>query len=213
MDDPAPPVPTVIHGLIALNVLVYAIWHTWGLDHPGFMLDQFVVSLDAVLAGRVWTLLTSAVSHVDAMHLLINLIALWVFGVPVARVLGTGRFLAVYVGGAMTASLAHMAWNLVSGDGAGALGASGAIAAFAVIFALWFPRATMLVMFIVPMPAWMAAVLFLALDVLGVFGTEVALLAEGQDAGVAHAAHLGGALVGLVAGLALRPRAEARPAA
>lgn len=202
MAEGDPGVPGVVLGLMAVNVGVFALWHTWGLDHPGAMLDHFVVSLDAVRAGRVWTLLTSEVSHVDATHLLVNLIALWAFGTPVARVMGPHRFMALYAAGGFCASLGHVLWNLGSGDGAGALGASGAVGAVAIVFALWFPRATILLGFLIPMPAWVAAVAFVLLDLFGVFGAPVDLLADGQSTRVAHAAHLGGAAVGLVAGLA-----------
>ena len=188
--------------LIALNAAVYAAWQLWGLADPNqTMLAHFLVSPESVLSGRVWTLLTSAFSHVDPMHLLFNLIALYVFGRPVLLVLGSFRFTALYLAGGLAGSIGHVLFGLITGDGAAALGASGAVMAIAVPYGMWFPRQTLLINFFIPVPAWLAVLFFIGTDVLGLFGTSPFSMSDNP---VAHAAHLGGALVGL--GVAL-PRA------
>lgn len=155
----------------------------------GLMRDNFIVSLDAVTDGRVWTLLTSTISHIDPTHLFVNCLALWVFGVEVWRVVGTRGFLHVYVAGGIVASLGHVAYCALAGSSAGALGASGSVMAIAVIYAALFPKRTLLINFFLPVPAALAVAGYLVLDALGVFG--------GGDSRIAHAAHLGGALYGL----------------
>jgi len=186
------PVRTV-WGLITVNVLVFVAWHALGRAGFDFMAAHFMVSVESVTSLRLWTLLTSAFSHVDAGHLLFNMLALYVFGRPVAEALGARALLHLYVAGALVASLGHVLFGLVGGSPNPALGASGAVMAIAVVFAALFPRATLLVNFFVPLRAPVAVALYVAIDLFGLIGGF-----GGAGGGVAHAAHLGGALYGLV---------------
>lgn len=183
-----------VWGLIALNVAVFVLWHALGRGGVAFMAANFMVSVDSVASGRIWTLLTSAVSHVDAGHLLFNMIALYVFGRPVAEALGTRALLHLYVAGGLVASVGHVVFGLIGGSANPALGASGAVMAIAVVFAALFPRATLLVNFFIPLRAPIAVALYVAIDLFGLIGG----LGGGAGGGVAHAAHLGGAAYGLV---------------
>jgi membrane associated rhomboid family serine protease len=159
---------------------------------------HFLVSLEAMLGGRVWTLLTSAFSHQLPVHLGVNMFMLWMFGRDVHRVTGALGFLHLYVVGALLASLGHVAYSLLSGSPTPALGASGSVMAITVVFAALYPRRTLLVGFFIPVPASLAVVAFVVLDVMGVFG--------GTTDNVAHAAHLGGAAYGLLYWLVLLRR-------
>lgn len=191
----APPVSRpALWWLLGINFAVFALWHLWGIDHVETMRDNFLVSGRNIAEGRVWTVLTSAFSHVDAMHLLFNAYALYVFGRPVHDVAGPTRFVALYLAGGITGSIGHVIYGLVTADPVGALGASGAVMAIAMPFAWWFPRVTLILIF-VPLPARWAAALFVATDVAGLFG-HTPLGALGSN--IAHAAHLGGAAVGLL---------------
>ena len=69
------------------------------------------------------------------------------------------------------------------------LGASGAVATIVILFALNFPRATILMFFVIPMPAWVLGVLFVAGDMLGFFGIQTSREARN----VAYVIHLTGA--------------------
>lgn len=184
------PAPIALNALLVLNGLVFVAWWTIGDAWP--MERHFLVSGSLVARGHVWTLLTSALSHIDFGHLLFNMLALWLFGRIVERVIGSWSFVALYVVGGVTASLGHVAWGLVTGDPTPALGASGSVMAVAVCFAVLFPFQRLYLFFMVPMPAWFAVVLYVGLDLLGLF--------DGRSS-IAHAAHLGGALTGLVYGL------------
>ncbi|MEZ4239015.1 MAG: rhomboid family intramembrane serine protease [Myxococcota bacterium] len=178
-----------LFGLIAVNVLVFVAWQ---LSRGGPMLavmsDNFTVSLEAVVHGRVWTLLTSEFSHYATGHLFFNMFALWVFGRGAGEAIGWRNLLALYGLGAVAASVAHVGLQLVTGSPVPALGASGAVMAIAVVYALLFPNRTLLLNFFIPVPAWVAVTGYVVLDVLGVFGVS--------NDGVAHAAHLGGAALG-----------------
>ena len=95
-----------------------------GVDAAGCAVLPGTLWVDGVADGAWWQVLTSAFTHADLIHLGGNLLALWVLGPPLERVLGRLRFLAVYGLGAVGASAAVM-W--LGPPDSVALGASGAI--------------------------------------------------------------------------------------
>lgn len=180
-----------LYALIAINVLVFVAWtQSAGTSLEILMGRHFLVSAEALVDFRVWTLLTSEFSHVSANHLLFNMLGLWVFGKPVAESLGWRALLNLYLVGAVVASAGHVLFQLFTGDPSPALGASGAVMAIAVVFAALFPERTLLLFFVLPVPAAIAVGGFILLDVMGMFGAG--------RAGIANAAHLGGAAYGLL---------------
>lgn len=198
--------------LVAANVAVYVLWQLAPDAWLPTLARHFLVSSASL--GRPWTLVLAEFSHVDATHLLFNLIALFSFGSVLERAFGWRTLLALYFPGAIFASLGHVAFGLATGDPAPALGASGAVMAIAVAFAAVWPRARLLVMFFVPVPAGIAVAGFVLLDLLGVFGgapmVDRALSPGPAAVSIAHAAHLGGAAWGLAWWwFRLRPRSSA----
>lgn len=189
---PLPPTPLrALPTVVGLNVAVSGLW--WlcallGTDATAWAQANLVVSAEGMAQGRVWTLLTSAFSHYDPLHLLFNLYALGLFGTDVERVVGRRGFWHLYLAGGVAASLGHLAYGFVAGTTVGALGASGSVMAFAVVSALLFPNRMLLLFFFIPLPQIAAVGLFVILDVLGA-------LSPGEDV-LAHGAHLGGALYG-----------------
>ena len=105
--------PYVVYVLLAANVLVFVLWrHSEGRpSEQRWMIAHFTVSLRSLSAGRLHTLVTSAFSQQDVMHLLFNCLALHVFGSALCVYLGSARFLLVYFGGALTSSVAHVAYQ------------------------------------------------------------------------------------------------------
>jgi hypothetical protein len=75
-----------------------------------------------------------------------------------------------------------------------AIGASGAVVAVLVVFALHFPRQRLLLFFVVPIPAWAAVLLFVGLDLFGALGGRF----RGAESSVAYLVHLGGAFFGFL---------------
>lgn len=80
--------------------------------------------LPGVLDGAWWQVLTSAFTHANLIHLGFNMFVLWVLGPQLERVLGRGRFLALYLGSALAAS-AFVVW--LSAATTSTVGASGAV--------------------------------------------------------------------------------------
>ncbi len=180
-----------------INALVFLQWNfsRGPFSESQFMIDNFLISWTALTEGRVWTLLTSAFSHNAFFHLFFNMYVLLTFGAVVEMTLGRSRFLKLYLAAAVISSFCHAAVsNWIMGDPSiPALGASGAISAIVIIFALKFPKERILLFGLLPIPAFWGAVLFVGLDIWGVIAQ-----AGGGGLPIGHGAHLGGALTGLL---------------
>jgi membrane associated rhomboid family serine protease len=146
------------------------------------------------------TLLTSMFMHGGIMHLLGNMLFLWIFGDNVEDALGHLRYLIFYLVCGVLASLAHVAVTYAVGTGMRipSLGASGAISGVLAGYLLLFPfkRVTVILFrFLTQVPAWMAIGMWFVLQIISAVG----VLGEGpQAAGVAYGAHVGGFIAGLV---------------
>jgi membrane associated rhomboid family serine protease len=188
----------VVVPIAAINILVFLFLHLAPLDWAEAVWPHLAVSPGSVGSGRVWTLVTSGFTHLTVMHLLFNMMAFVSFGRMIEQVIGPMRLAGVYLAGVLAGSLAHVALGLLTGSAAPAIGASGATMAISVLFACIYPKLTVTVV-VIPMPAWLSVVLFIALDLFGVVGNSDAVdsVLTGGTARIAHAAHLGGAAVGL----------------
>lgn len=139
---------------------------------------------------RPWTLLTSMFVHNGFWHIFANMLTLYFFGRYVYVLVGEGKFIIVYFLGGILGGLLFL---LMSEQNTIAVGASGAIFAVAGTLTVMRPRLTVFVFPIpVPIPLWVA--------VIGGF------LILSFAPYVAWQAHLGGLVVGLVAGYIFRRR-------
>jgi membrane associated rhomboid family serine protease len=131
----------------------------------------------------------------DIMHLLMNMLALWVFGPMAEQRIGRRGLWWLYLAGGIAGAIGHLTIAAVQGSLAVPLvGASGACYALMVFAACAEPHAR-IVFVIVQMPLWGLAVL---LSAIGVYQQFVEL-AAGHGGGVSHSAHIGGALLGFAA--------------
>jgi rhomboid-like protein len=202
---------SVVNGIVAANVVVFLLWPVLPIE---VMAGHFLVSWSHLEAGRVWTLVTAVFSHNMMFHIFVNMIVLVSFGPSLERLMGPARFLVFYLLAGVVGSLAHavVSATLIGRPGQAALGASSAIAGVLLLFSLVFPRARVLFFFVVPVPAIVAALLFIGVDIWGL----VAQI-EGEGLPIGHGAHLGGAAAGIAwfiaRGRALRRRAGGLPSA
>ena len=136
-----------------------------------------------------WQLVSYSFLHGGILHLGVNMLALWMFGRDVERVLGSRRFLLNYLVSVVSAALLQLLVAFASATPYPTVGASGGVFGLLLAYGLFFPYRRLLLLFPpIPMPAWLFVSLYAALElVLGVTGTQ---------AGVAHFAHLGGMLGG-----------------
>jgi membrane associated rhomboid family serine protease len=161
----------------------------------GSVTDLFILDTDKVLQGQVWRLLTATFLHSQGwQHIVINMLILWWAGSEVEGIYGPREFLAFYLVAAVVSSAAFVGWDVAAhaaGAHGRALGASGAVTAVLVLFALHYPNRTIYLFMIIPVPALVLVIIYVALDVIGALGHR-----SGEH--IAFAAHLGGAAFGFL---------------
>ena len=217
--------PYVTYALIVLNVLVFVFLQGMGTN------ERFTYAFSTVpqeirtgtdVAGRVpvefggetetiplqptpgsvyLTLLTSLFMHGSLMHLLGNMLFLWIFGDNVEDDLSHGRFTAFYLVTGVLASLAHVVSTFVAGDNPfiPSLGASGAISGVMGAYLVLHPHRRVRVFIlrmVTDVPGYVAVGLWFVLQLISAFG----VIGQGPQSGggVAFMAHIGGFIAGVV---------------
>jgi len=188
--------PVVTYALIALNVLVFFIELNQGAP---FIRKWAVVphQLVANPSAEIPTIFTSMFMHAGWMHLLGNMLFLWIFGDNVEDRLGRAKFLIFYLVCGIVATLAQVAVSAESSSPN--LGASGAISGVLAGYLVLFPKGQIKVLMrggVVALPAMLVIGLWVVLQLISGIGS---FTHSAQTGGVAYMAHIGG----FVAGLAL----------
>ncbi|HWR64908.1 MAG TPA: rhomboid family intramembrane serine protease [Bellilinea sp.] len=204
-------VPVVTYALIAINVLVFlleltsgqAFIETWAFVPSRFLADP---------AADFPTIFTSMFMHGGWLHLLSNMLYLWIFGDNVEDRFGHVKFIIFYLACGVAAMFAQLAFSTTSS--VPNLGASGAIAGVLGAYLVMFPRGRVSVMMgrgVIPMSALIVIGLWFVLQVISGVGS---LGAAGDEGGVAYMAHIGGFVAGLALAYVLggSRRAPALPA-
>ena len=198
--NPSGITPLVTWGLILLNVLIHALVWTTATSDPALwrLYDAFaMIPLEVSHGQDLKTLATSTFLHAGWVHLAGNMLFLWIFGDNLEEAMGRIGFLLFYLACGVGANLCQWAAEPLSR--VPTIGASGAIAGVMGGYLLLFPRARVdvlvLLVRVVPVPAWAMLGLWLALQVASGLG------ANPLDGGVAYWAHAGGFAVGLALAL------------
>lgn len=139
---------------------------------------------------RLWQPVTSVFLHGGLQHFLGNMMFLWFFGSALAHAWRRREFLFYFLLCGVAASLCFYVFNVFRGASIKGLGASGAVFGLMIAYAMVFGERTILAFFLIPMKAKF----FVAIC----FAIEILLLVTGAEDGVAHIAHLGGAVCGAV---------------
>ena len=175
----------------------------YALLFNGSLIDRWAFRpRDILRRGEHWRMITAGFVHGSGSHLAFNAITLYFFGRPMEMLLGPGRFLLLYFGAELTAHGLSFVLHRNS-DTYGAVGASGAISGVVFGFCLFAPLQPLYLFFV---PVGIPAVLFaIGYVVVSMMAMQRARRA-GMMGGIAHEAHLGGALGGLVLTILLEPR-------
>jgi membrane associated rhomboid family serine protease len=175
--------------IILINVVVYFLQQV--LD-PHFVEDYLAASSDAIFRhGRVWELVTATFLHDphNVVHILMNMMFLWMAGREMESFYGTRDFVALYLGAAIVSTLGWTVLDTYSARPGVMIGASGAVLAVVVLYALYYPRREVLLFFILPVEMWLLVVIFLGYQVWE-------FIHPGVESKVAVASHCTGALYG-----------------
>jgi membrane associated rhomboid family serine protease len=188
--------PVVTYVLLALNALVFFLELSAGdafIQRWAFVPSRF---LDNPLADFP-TLFTSMFMHAGWVHLLGNMLYLWIFGDNVEDRLGHATFTVFYLLCGLGATFAQLAVSV--GSNIPNLGASGAIAGVLGAYLLMFPRGRVNVLMgraVVAMPALVVLGLWILLQIFSGVGTFTTS-EQTSGGGIAYMAHIGGFVTGI----------------
>lgn len=220
-------VPIVTYALIAINVVVWLLELGGGERFiNGYSAVPFEITNNTDLVGTqtveaggqripielyagpkpiYLTLLSSMFMHASWMHIIGNMVYLWIFGDNIEDRFGRVKFIAFYLICGLAASAAHIVFSADSVIPS--LGASGAIAGVLGSYLILFPRRQVRVLVarqIVKMPAFIVLGLWIALQIFSQIGVS-----GGQSSGVAYLAHIGGFVAGVILTYAFGARRKA----
>jgi len=201
--------PPVIKNLLIINAVIFLIQMlgekiaaSSGLTLSDILTKYFaLIPVGGFAAGTIgnqiiewsfypWQLITYQFLHGSFSHILFNMFSLWMFGIEVENYWGSKKFLIFYLTCGVVAGLCHMFISPLLGAGlAPTIGASGAIYGVLVAFALLFPNRLIFLYFFIPVKAKYLVTIMIVMEF---------MLIDYPKSSIAHLAHLGGALAGLV---------------
>jgi len=171
-----------VYWLIGINLLVFIAMYFMGLRQLTYYLSMIPA---LVLRGWVWTFVTYMFVHGGFSHILFNMLALFIFGIQVERYMGSREFLLFYfVTGTLAGVFSFIVYYLTGAYVVILMGASGAIFAVELAYAVFFPDSIIYLWGILPLRA--------PVMVLGFTALELASSVFGLSRGVAHLTHLAG---------------------
>jgi membrane associated rhomboid family serine protease len=191
------PVVTVL--LIAVNIIVFL--HEFWLDPYSFNRFIQLYSLRPAYF-HMENLFTHMFLHAGWLHVLGNMLFLWVFGDNVEDILGHGKFLLFYLACGVAAGLSQCLIDPASR--VPMLGASGAIAGVMGAYLVKFPRsevkmvAWFILIFTFDLPAWVMLIYWFGMQLFGGYGAIGEAAQNASQGGTAFFAHIGGFLTGIV---------------
>jgi membrane associated rhomboid family serine protease len=200
--------PYLNYSLIAINAIVFI----WEISVTGFfrnpvatetLFQNYGAVPESVLSGNIASVITSMFMHGGLLHIIGNMLFLFVFGDNLEDRFGRIKYLLMYIGWGFAAALMHSLYAVSAGGGeTPAVGASGAISGVMGAYLVMFPRAKVLTLIFaffittVRIPAIAFIPFWFILQVI------YALI--GVPGGVAYLAHIGGFIVGLGTGYVWR---------
>jgi membrane associated rhomboid family serine protease len=184
------PLSTAIKAIIGANVVMFFATTFFRTLVPILGL------VPALVVGRlwVWQVATYMFLHGGLFHILFNMLALWMFGTELERIWGTRYFLKFYFVSGIGAGVLTVLFSLMPFGFAQQLqqsiviGASGAVYALLLAYAIYFPDRPIYMYFVFPIPA---RIFVLIMGVIAFYSS----VAE-SGGGIASATHLGGLAVG-----------------
>ncbi|MBI2989445.1 MAG: rhomboid family intramembrane serine protease [Deltaproteobacteria bacterium] len=204
-DNPTVLWPLVTVALILVNTAVF--FYELSLE-PKF-LDALIYQMGMVPAALLqspipgsagyFTVLTSMFLHGGWMHIIGNMLYLWIFGNNIEDSMGHLRFIFFYLVTGLAAAAAHLAFNAAST--VPTIGASGAVSGVLGAYLVLFPHARVQTLVtlgffirIIYVPAWVLLIFWIGLQLLN----QALAPIDPAAGGVAYAAHIGGFAAGLV---------------
>jgi membrane associated rhomboid family serine protease len=192
--------PPVIKNLLIINVAVFFVQILGSeiIISDNTALSQILIKYFALIPIGVfsdttfypWQLFTYQFMHGGFGHIFFNMFALWMFGMEIENMWGAKKFLTFYLLAGVVAGLCHLFISpLLGASPAPTIGASGAVYAVLIGFALFFPERYIFLYFLIPIKAKYLIGFLIVFEFLAI---------NSAHSNIAHLAHLGGALTGFL---------------
>ena len=175
----------VVFWLIGINVVIFLLAQILGpeIRHRMYMYLSMIPA--AVMSGWVWTFITYMFMHADFGHVFFNMFGLFIFGLQVENRMGSKEFLLYYlVTGALAGVFSFVMYYLTGNYVVFLVGASGALYAVQLAFAVFNPHAVIYIWGILPLRAPVMVLVFTVLSLM--------FIVTGRGGNVAHLTHLAG---------------------
>lgn len=183
--SPSGTMPRAIKILLIANVSAFLLDYLTG---GRYIREWFALDPNRVLHDmQVWRLgsyLFVHEIHSNFFHLILNMLLLWMFGSPVAETLGERKFYWFYFSTGVFSGVCSLIFYTVTNNPTTIIGASGALFGVMVAFAVFFPTQQILILFLFPVQARYAVLIFSAVELLSITSND----------NIAHITHLGGAV-------------------
>jgi len=180
---------SIVAKLIAINVVIF-IADKFTNGH--WLMNSMAASPESLAKPWMcWQLLTYAFAHdwSSYSHIFWNMFGLYIFGRDVEGVYGRKEFLRMYLVVALLGGIVFAVRGMLFVEpdrwqSYSVVGASGAVMAVTLLFCLHFPKRTVLLMMVLPVPAWALGAMYILADLARIVGSS---------GGVAFDVHLAGA--------------------
>ncbi len=188
-------IPPAIKWLIGLNLIVFLLQNllpdSVGIDglslQTWFEVHGALMPMGSEFFYPYWQLITYQFMHAGIGHIFFNMLALWMFGSELEQIWGSVRFIVYYLLCGIGGGLLHIA----IGSAGATVGASGAIMGVLIAFGMTFPNRPILMFpFFIPIPAKYFVAMYALIDLVSA--------ASSTSDGIAHFAHIGGAVMGFL---------------
>ncbi len=180
-------IPMVVKNILIINVILFAaknfLPQTIDLDR---CLDLFPVNSKEFMPHQF---ITYMFMHADISHIFLNMLGVYMFGSILENVWGSKRFLNFYLFCGLGAAGLQLAISYFNNEYSILLGASGSLFGLLVAFAMMFPNTELQLYFVIPIKAKYLVIGYTLFELYnGFFAHD----------NVAHFAHLGGLVVGVI---------------
>ena len=175
-----------VYWLIGVNLLIFAAKQFMGVE-AGYYLTVYLSMIPAgvIRYKFIWTFVSYMFMHDGISHILFNMLALFIFGLPVEKQIGSKEFLLYYfVTGTLAGFFSFLIFFFTGNYGAVLMGASGAVYAVQLAYAVLYPNSIIYIWGILPLRAPEMVLGFTALSLIFMF--------TGAQRNVAHLTHLAG---------------------
>ncbi len=195
--------PLVSYSLILINIFIFVYELRLGLSAESLITHYGMIPAEIWAGKEYYTILSSMFLHAGWMHLIGNMLFLWIFADNIEAVIGSARFSLFYFIGGTVAALIHMLADPLSMIPS--VGASGAISAVMGAYLILFPRSRVKLVFIIFFTRFhLPATLFLGFWFLQQLSSGMGSIGQQGMGGIAWWAHIGGFVYGILAGYIIK---------